>query len=292
MGLEHKGEAVAGVIVFPALNEIVYAAKNHGAWWSDQLDPICTTNRARVSNITRLSDAYLSTTSARSIQRTDKARAYQKLSFAVDVNRCFPDCYGHYLVATGRVEIMIDPFMNVYDNAPLQSIIQEAGGTFTDLQGNPTIHNNSALSTNGQPPQPSPKNPQHLNSRGKRPKDIRPVGAGLKPAPTCSAPQRRPSIAHTPRSATPRRPIPRVFTPTRPARFPARGGNVRRTNGARRGRFETCPYVIPTAATLLHNPHATINNSPSPPDPPGLHPNAPGTVSRSRRKRPKDIRHT
>ena len=45
---------------------------------------------------------------------------------------------------------MIDPFMNVYDNAPLQSIIQEAGGTFTDLQGNPTIHGNSAISTNGQ----------------------------------------------------------------------------------------------------------------------------------------------
>ena len=43
---------------------------------------------------------------------------------------------------------MIDPTMNVYDNAPLQSIIQEAGGTFTDIQGNPTIHGNSALSTN------------------------------------------------------------------------------------------------------------------------------------------------
>ncbi len=149
MGLEYKGEAVAGVIVFPALNELVYAAKNLGAWWSDQLNnPVCP-KRARVSNISRLSDAYLSTTSARSFQRTDKAQAYQKLSFNVDVNRCYPDCYGHYLVATGRVEIMIDPFMNVYDNGPLQSIIQEAGGTFTDLQGNPTIHGSSAISTNG-----------------------------------------------------------------------------------------------------------------------------------------------
>lgn len=141
MGLEYKDEAVAGVIVFPALNELIYAAKDLGAWWSDQLDPV-SPKRAHVSNISRLSDAYLSTTSARSFQRTDKAQAYQKLAFAVDVNRCFPDCYGHYLVATGRVEIMIDQFMMVYDNGPLQSIIQEAGGTFTDLQGN------SALSTN------------------------------------------------------------------------------------------------------------------------------------------------
>ena len=44
---------------------------------------------------------------------------------------------------------MIDAVMNVYDNAPLQSIIQEAGGTFTDLQGNPTIHGGNAVSTNG-----------------------------------------------------------------------------------------------------------------------------------------------
>lgn len=149
MGLEHKGEAVAGVIVFPALDEVIYAAKDLGAWWSDQLDPV-SPRRARVSNISLLSYAYMSTTSPLSLQRTDKAQVFQKLSFAVDVNRCFPDCYGHYLVATGRIEIMIDPFMNVYDNGPLQSIIQEAGGTFTDLQGNPTIHGNSALSTNGQ----------------------------------------------------------------------------------------------------------------------------------------------
>ena len=32
MGLEYKDEAVAGVVVFPALNEIVYAAKDLGAW--------------------------------------------------------------------------------------------------------------------------------------------------------------------------------------------------------------------------------------------------------------------
>ena len=148
MGLEYKDEAVAGIIVFPALNEIIYAAKELGAWWSDQLNPV-SPKPARVSNISRLSDAYFTTTSSSSFWDIDKAAAYRKLSETAVATRGLPDCYGHYLVATGRVEIMIDPIMNVYDNAPLQSIIQEAGGTFTDLDGNPTIHGGNAISTNG-----------------------------------------------------------------------------------------------------------------------------------------------
>lgn len=148
MGLEHKDEAAAGIIVFPALNEIVYAAKGLGAWWSDSLDPI-KPKEARVTQVSNLSDACLSTTSTRSFNRIGKSNQFQKLSYSVDVHRGLPDCYGHYLVATGRAEIMIDPFMNVWDSAPLQSIIEEAGGKFTDLQNNPTIHGNSAISTNG-----------------------------------------------------------------------------------------------------------------------------------------------
>jgi histidinol-phosphatase len=44
---------------------------------------------------------------------------------------------------------MIDAVMRVWDNAPLQPIVEEAGGRFTDLAGNATIHGGSALSTNG-----------------------------------------------------------------------------------------------------------------------------------------------
>ena len=148
MGLEHGDEAVAGVIVFPALKEIVYAAKDQGAWWSDQLEPIAP-KQARVSNISRLADAYFTTTSSSSFWEIGKGAAYRRLTESATASRGLPDCYGHYLVATGRCEIMIDAVMNVYDNAPLQSIIQEAGGTFTDLKGNPTIHGGNAVSTNG-----------------------------------------------------------------------------------------------------------------------------------------------
>jgi histidinol-phosphatase len=39
--------------------------------------------------------------------------------------------------------------MNVWDAAAVQPIIEEAGGTFTDWQGNATIHAGEGLATNG-----------------------------------------------------------------------------------------------------------------------------------------------
>ena len=63
--------------------------------------------------------------------------------------RTWGDCYGHILVATGRADIMLDPIMNVWDCAPLLPILEEAGGTFTDWNGNPTIGGGNAISTNG-----------------------------------------------------------------------------------------------------------------------------------------------
>ena len=53
------------------------------------------------------------------------------------------------LVATGRAEVMVDAEMKLWDAAALQPIIEEAGGTFTDWQGQPTMHSGEAVACNG-----------------------------------------------------------------------------------------------------------------------------------------------
>ena len=53
------------------------------------------------------------------------------------------------MVATGRAEVMVDPIMALWDAAPLQPILEEAGGTFTDWQGNPTLQAGEGVATNG-----------------------------------------------------------------------------------------------------------------------------------------------
>ena len=64
-------------------------------------------------------------------------------------DRGWSDCYGHLLVATGRIEVMVDPIMGIWDCAALQPVVEEAGGTFTNLAGAATHDGGSAVSTNG-----------------------------------------------------------------------------------------------------------------------------------------------
>lgn len=150
--LEHDGEAVAGAICFPALGEIVYAAKGEGAWWangigapSESLKP----RPARVSSAVELGDATFCATGLQDFAGIGKEEGFARLLGAVGRARGWSDCYGHYLVATGRVDIMIDPLMHVWDNAPLLPIIEEAGGRFSGLGAEHSIYAPNAISTNG-----------------------------------------------------------------------------------------------------------------------------------------------
>jgi histidinol-phosphatase len=53
------------------------------------------------------------------------------------------------LIATGRAEVMLDPIVSVWDCAALLPVVTEAGGSFTDWSGVPTIHSEEAIGTNG-----------------------------------------------------------------------------------------------------------------------------------------------
>ena len=44
---------------------------------------------------------------------------------------------------------MLDPAMHIWDCAPFGVILEEAGGTFTDWQGTPTIDGGESIATNG-----------------------------------------------------------------------------------------------------------------------------------------------
>ena len=63
--------------------------------------------------------------------------------------RTWGDCYGHFLVATGKAAAMIDARLNIWDAAALQPIIREAGGTFSGWNGLERIDTGDGVSTNG-----------------------------------------------------------------------------------------------------------------------------------------------
>jgi len=53
------------------------------------------------------------------------------------------------LFSAGIVEAQVDPVMKPWDAGPFLTIVTEAGGKFTALDGRATLHGGSGISTNG-----------------------------------------------------------------------------------------------------------------------------------------------
>ena len=130
IGLEIAGETVVGVVHFPALGEMVAAARGEGCRWNGR--PV------RVSKVSEIRDSLVLYTEVSGFAQYGKAEAWDRIQHASRIQRGWGDCYGHCMVATGRAEVMLDPAMNVWDCAPLLPILEEAGGTFTDWTGKAT----------------------------------------------------------------------------------------------------------------------------------------------------------
>lgn len=132
-------KALIGIMNFPALNEMVYAVRDGGCFWNGR--------SAHVSQTENLKDAVLLTSGLHYFK--EKQAAWDRLLKASYIQRTWGDAYGYALVATGRADVMVDPAMALWDIAPLQVIMEEAGGTLTDWQGTPTIYNAECVATNG-----------------------------------------------------------------------------------------------------------------------------------------------
>lgn len=141
IGIERRGEPVVGVAHFPALDETVVAARGLGCYWNG--------TQAHVSTVEQVQDALVLTTDVEALLAGPVSEGWRRLQREADFSRTWGDCFGHVLVATGRADVMVDPVLSPWDAAPLLTIVQEAGGRFTTLSGDASIHGGSGVSTNG-----------------------------------------------------------------------------------------------------------------------------------------------
>lgn len=139
VGLAIDGRIEVGVAHFPALGETVYAASGLGTRLNGR--PV------RVRDTADLADAYVAFTDAGSFERHGRADAWARIQRATAYQAGWSDAYGHALVASGRVELMLDAVMHPWDCGPFPVLLREAGGRFGDWSGRETIHGGEALST-------------------------------------------------------------------------------------------------------------------------------------------------
>lgn len=128
IALMHRGELVLGVSSAPLFGEICWAVRGGGAW--------CNGERIRIAETTRLTDAALSTGNIASLA-SDPARwqAFGALVGECNRVRGYGDFCHYHLLARGALDAVIESDLNILDIAALAVIVREAGGRFTDLDG-------------------------------------------------------------------------------------------------------------------------------------------------------------
>lgn len=135
-----NGVVLAGAVRYPALEEIVAAGRGLGTFANGV--------RCKVSDVARIEDALLLTTNARSGDDAIPRERWRALADRAALVRTWGDCYGYLLVASGRAEVMYDPKLESWDAGAPEVIVEEAGGRFTDVRGEPGIFGGSGLATN------------------------------------------------------------------------------------------------------------------------------------------------
>lgn len=134
LGLIHKDEAILGLVHFPALNETIYAARGQGAWWSPSYSKEFQRCWVKPQSVP-LPQATFSYSAAEYFKRNNREHLLEALRQNVGFERVWGDCYGHMLVATGRLDIMVDPGLAIWDLVPIKVISEEAGGEFFGIDG-------------------------------------------------------------------------------------------------------------------------------------------------------------
>lgn len=141
VGLRVDGTNVVGVAHAPALDELYDGATGGGARFNG--------DAIHVDRVGSLNDATVLYASYSSFVEAGMATAFTTLARASNRTRGFGDFWGHMLVARAAAHVMIEPELRVWDFAPLEAIVREAGGRQTTLDGGRLVDHGSVLTTCG-----------------------------------------------------------------------------------------------------------------------------------------------
>jgi histidinol-phosphatase len=141
VGLEYKGELIAGVVYLPALNMTYRALRGYGAYRNDR--------RIHVSSVNTLARAHIYYSSISWFQKAGREQQFMKLYNLTERQRGFGDFYGFVLVAQGSGDVMVEHGVHPWDLGALIPIVEEAGGRMTDWDGKVDIDKADVIASNG-----------------------------------------------------------------------------------------------------------------------------------------------
>lgn len=163
IALAIDGVPVVGVASSPAMSRRWWAATGMGAWTSSSAAELGAresatdaasgafpgARRLHVSGVEQLADASLSFQSLAQWRDAGYLDRLLALSEHVWRDRAYGDLWAYALLAEGLIDVVSEFDVKPYDLAALIPIVEEAGGRFTSVTGEPGPWHGSSLATNG-----------------------------------------------------------------------------------------------------------------------------------------------
>jgi histidinol-phosphatase len=160
IALQVRSETTVAVVSMPAVGRRWWATQGGGAFGARTEPPATpaggaeppvspTAERLRVSAVDDLSDAQLGWSGIEDWEAVGKGESILALARACWRTRGIGDVWQYMLVAEGAFDIATDPEATLWDLAAPALIVEEAGGTFTSIYGDPSPGAGSGLATNG-----------------------------------------------------------------------------------------------------------------------------------------------
>lgn len=141
VGLEYKGEQIAGICYIPPHDQVFRALKGDGAFRDDR--------KIHVSDVKTLDKAHVYYSSISWFTKACSDRQFLKLVEVTERQRGFGDFYGFVMVAQGSGEMMVEHGVHAWDIAALTPIVEEAGGKLTAWDGKFDLFKPDVLASNG-----------------------------------------------------------------------------------------------------------------------------------------------
>jgi histidinol-phosphatase len=154
VGLELDGKPVLGVAAIPPMDEIAFARRGGGCHWlrgthhcsMPAIQVRAAAKRVRISDSQSLKEAFGITCTLKSWEKAGFGDGHERIRRTM--KRCQNggfNCYNYVMLVSGRVGLAFDPVMKPWDLAALAPLVSEAGGVYSDLGGNETIHGGSFM---------------------------------------------------------------------------------------------------------------------------------------------------
>jgi len=138
IALMHRGELILGVSCAPAMDELVWATRGEGAFDAD--------GQLHISQVKSINEASISTGNIQSLAAGNRWSALGRILANTNRTRGYGDYYHYHRLAAGQLDAVIESDVNILDIAALYVIVTEAGGVFTDLDGQaPNLDTRSVL---------------------------------------------------------------------------------------------------------------------------------------------------